>query len=91
MLWGTDMPDYLSTELERVQTRYAKSVLGVPLSTCDVFVRGELGMRSLASRRDEVTLRMFGELLSEHNSNRLVARVVQHLLSQARAQESSSR
>lgn len=66
-------------------------MLGVPVSTCDVFVRGELGMRTLASRRDELTMRMFGDLLSTHNSHRLVAKIVRHRLTQARTCMSAHR
>ena len=84
MLWGPRLPEYLSRELEGVQTRFAKNVLALPLTTSDVFARSELGLRSLASRRDELTMRLFGELMQPTNT-RLVARVVQHRLQQARA------
>ena len=45
MLWGPRLPEYLSRELEGVQTRFAKNVLALPLTTSDVFARSELGLR----------------------------------------------
>jgi hypothetical protein len=74
-LWGVDLSADRASELETLQLRYAKSVLGVEWGTASAFVRGELGLRTLSSRRDELTLRLFGELL-DFGDDRLVSRVI---------------
>jgi hypothetical protein len=49
--------------------------LGLEWGTASAFVRGELGPRTLAARRDELTLRLFGELI-DFGGDRLAARVI---------------
>ena len=53
VLWGANLPVYLSDELERVQMQYAKNVLGMRSAPgiTRLFIRGELGLRTLLSRR----------------------------------------
>lgn len=75
-LWGPRLSTDTAHDLETVQLRYAKAALGLEQRTASAFVRGELGIRTLAARRDELTLRMFGELLCHSKDDRLSARVI---------------
>jgi len=93
VLWHCSIADDRSDALEVEQLRFAKNTLGVAQSTPTAFVRGELDLPSLASHRDELTLRAFGETMSgslypasrDPLSVRLVTRVVRHRMRQARA------
>jgi hypothetical protein len=87
VLWGPAISGDLSDDLERVQTRFAKAMLGLPVCASDVFARTEAGMRPLSSRRDELALRLFGELLIDPkpgSPQRLVCQMVRQRLIQAR-------
>ena len=87
VLWGPLIPLELRAELERVQTRFAKAMLGLPVSASGVFARCEAGMRPLESRRDELALRLFGELMLD-TSQRLVSQIVRYRWQQARDAQS---
>jgi len=91
-LWGTQLSKDLYKSLDRLQTKHAKSVLGLDdvLFTPNAFVNAELGLCSISSRRDELTLRVFGSIMSQDPAHSLVARVVRHRLAQARASDSQS-
>jgi len=84
-LWGSQLSDKQCRRIDSLQTTYARSVLGLDDMSfvSDAFVNAELGLCSLSSRRDELTLRMFGSILSMSPAHSLVTRVVRHRLSQA--------
>jgi hypothetical protein len=70
VLWGPSISGELSDELERVQTRFGKAMLGLPVAASDLFARAEAGMQSLT-----LALRLFSELLLD-TSQRLVSQVI---------------
>ena len=90
-LWSPDVSDDQCVQLEALQLQFARSALGLPMTTSGVFVRGELGLLPLAAHRDELTLRFFGHALVdiEHARahpdapSRLVTRVLAARLAQA--------
>jgi len=49
--------------LARVELEWGKKVLGVGKSTSDVFVRGELGLRGVVAKGEEMRLRWLGRLV----------------------------
>jgi hypothetical protein len=51
-------------EAERLQLRFGRQVLGVRLTTSSDVVRGDLGLWTLAARRDAAILRWWGKLVS---------------------------
>ena len=82
-LWGPECSADLSLKMESLHTRHAKRALGLPFSAPDLFARSELGLHTLASRRDLLALRVFGDIVLG-DDNRLVSRVVRARLAQAR-------
>ena len=61
-LWSPEISQAQADKLELLQCMLARRTLGVSDSTPQAFVRGELGLRTLQSHRDELVLRFFGRL-----------------------------
>ena len=82
-IWSPQLSKTQARRLEVLQCNLARRALGLPDGSPQCFVRGELGLRSLQSHRDELVLRFFGRLCCtpEH---RLLSHVFRHRLTQAR-------
>ena len=88
-LWGPELSADLSRQIESLHTHHAKSSLGLPTHASSFVVRGELGIHTLASRRDLLALRLFGDMLCS-SDNRLAARIIRSRLKAARASASNN-
>jgi hypothetical protein len=66
-----------------LQCTLARRALGLPDGSPQCFVRGELGLRSLQSHRNELVLRFFGRLCCTPE-RRLLSHVFRYRLTQAR-------
>jgi len=66
-LWSQEISQALVHALESVQIGFARRSLGCGHAASNVFVRGELGLRTVMSHLDELTLRHFDRLCSTPN------------------------
>jgi hypothetical protein len=82
-IWSPQLSKTQARRLEVLQCTIARRALGLPDGSPQCFVRGELGLRSLQSHRNELVLRFFGRLCCTPEQ-RLLGHVFRHRLTQAR-------